>query len=245
MKKIYSIGLIFNLSLISIITVSSAYASGFVIDVAAEANTLHTYQQLQSEYQELQQQYNELTNIKSTINTDINNEISQLTGHYGMGNLYDDAATQQGRLWSQDNWQDVLKIAAGGNYSRFNQLQQAYSQLYPTVDQSQIVPSDPNNVKAVYYTQSANTNRATLAASEYAYNQINDHMKAVENLLAQVEGNNNNDEKSAIDLNGRLVAEVAFIQLQELKLQAIQTQMQATQAQGQVNGMTMDASFVK
>ena len=55
----------------------------------------------------------------------------------------------------------------------------------------------------------------------------------------------NQNEKAAIDLNSRLVAELGFIQLELLKLQSIHTQLVATKQQSDFNADTIDKQFTE
>ena len=96
------------------------------------------------------------------------------------------------------------------------------------------------------YSQKGQTYKAALATSAYSYDDINNQIKKIETVLAQVDdAGKNQNEKAAIDLNSRLVAELGFIQLQMLKLQSIHTQMDATKNQGELNNDTVDKVFTE
>lgn len=173
--------------------------------------------------------------------TELKSEWKKLSQAYGMS---DTKADQQARLWSANDWNDVLKQASGGNAQRFQELMRSYKTLYPTLEKGAAKPLDSSALTATSYTQSASTYHAALAASAYSYDDINTRIGKLENLLSSVDNERKNqNEKSAIDLNSRLTAEVGFIQLELLKLQSIKLQMDATKNQSEFNNITIDRQF--
>ncbi len=197
---------------------------------------------------------NQLESIQSKISGDtsilssnstqqiknLESEWSALTKSYGMS---DTEAEQNARLWSADDWDQVINQASGGNNERFQQLMTSYSSMYPNVNSSKNIKV--KNLEATSYSQQGQTTNAALAASNYTYDEINDHIKNLETILHQVDDENKNqNEKAAIDLNSRLVAELGFIQIELLKLQSIHTQMDATKNQSELNDDTVDKLFI-
>lgn len=175
----------------------------------------------------------------NTINTTL---TSTLQGNFGYGNLLNTQSDLNQMQWSNSNWQDVLNNVGGGNAQQFSIAQQAYANLYPIVNSSQIGQTLTNNdLTRIQYGQQSSISRAALTASSYSYNDINQHIQNIHNILAMLE--NQPSEKAAIDLNTRLIAEVSFIQLEELKQQDIQTQVIATQSQGVVNSLSDSSKF--
>lgn len=174
-----------------------------------------------------------------TIN---NSLISNLQGSFGYGSLLNTQTDLNQMLWSNNNWQDVLNNVGSGNAGQFSIAQKAYATLYPIVSSNQIGQTLTNNdLTRIQYGQQSAISRAALAASAYSYDQINQHILNIHNILAMLD--NQPSEKAAIDLNTRLVAEISFIQLEELKEQNIQTQILATNSQGDVNSMSDSAKF--
>ena len=170
-----------------------------------------------------------------------NKEWAALTKSYQMADTQDD---KNARLWSADDWQSVLKQASGGNNERLQSLMTSYSNLYPTIKNGPSGQINEEKLVATTYTQEGQTYKAALATSAYSYDDINNQIKKIEAVLAQVDdAGKNQNEKAAIDLNSRLVAELGFIQLQMLKLQSIHTQMDATKNQGELNNDTLDKAF--
>lgn len=173
----------------------------------------------------------------------LNNSISNnLSGNFGYGNYLNTQNDLNQMQWSNSSWQDVLNLVGGGNTQQFAAAQQAYANLYPTVNSNQIGQTLTNNdLTRIQYQQANNINRAALAASSYSYNDINTHLQNIHNMLSMLESQPS--EKAAVDLNTRLVAEISFIQLEMLKQQDIQTQILATNSQGNVNSLSDQSKF--
>lgn len=169
-------------------------------------------------------------------------QLSAVTGHYNLGNLYNSSHDQAERLWSDENWQRVLEQASGGNSARFRELLKSYHDRYPTLSQNQITQFS-NTLKAKTYSDNARTNLAGLSVSEYSYNAVQDRIKKLQGLLNQIEQTPN--QKASLDLQARILAEIGFVQLELLRLQSVQTQLTAMHNQGMTNGTTQDAGFVK
>ncbi len=218
MKKIY-------LMLLIIIIPLSVKAD----DLGDILTILNSINQAQTQYMP------SLPNINNTL-------TSNIQGNFGYGNLLNTASDLNQMQWSNSNWQDVLNNVGGGNAEQFSLAQQAYANLYPTVSVNQIGQTLTNNdLTRIQYGQQSSISRAALAASSYSYNDLNQHMQNIHNILAMLESQPS--EKAAIDLNTRLVAEISFIQLEELKQQDIQTQLIATQSQGTVNSLSDSSKF--
>lgn len=185
----------------------------------------------------------DVKNLNEALKEVSEKQLSAITGHYNMGNLYNSAHEQSERLWTNDNWQSVLEHASGGNSARFQELLKSYGDKYPSLSGIQITPLNGNTLKAKTYQDNARTNLASLSVSECSYNGINDRIKKLQGLLNQIEQSPN--EKASLDLQARLLAEIGFVQLELLRLQSVQTQLTAMHNQGMTNGTTQDAGFVK
>jgi type IV secretion system protein VirB5 len=165
-----------------------------------------------------------------------------LNGNHGFGNLHNDLDQ---RLWSADNWDEALKGGGGQSAQKFKDAQDNYNRIYPVKKASDIAGSlPPNNLTQAHYEQSSQISRAALAASKVSYDNINTHIRTVNDILKKLESDDAKTEKGAIDLNTRLVAELSFIQLDMLKIQSIQAQLTATQLQGDVNGLSDQTTFL-
>lgn len=183
-----------------------------------------------------------LTDILAVQNKTKDDIEKDLQGNFGYGHLFNDDNALKNRQWSNDSWLDVLNETKTS--SAFSEAQAQYKKLYPVIESSEIGATRINGgLNRTYYQQSSSISRAALAASSYSYDQINGHIKTLHDILAKLE--DNPSEKSAIDINARLVAEVGFIELELLKQQTIQNQLNATQTQGVVNGMSDATQFMQ
>lgn len=207
------------------------------------------YKELKKIY-ELEGQYlPQLTNLGALQSAIINStNIMQtlqrsLYGNYGYGNLLNNQTDLDNRLWSNDKWIDVL-AKTNANNSAFMQAQEMYERLYPSREPSQVRTTlQEADLNRTYYQQTRNLNRAALATSSYSYDNINQHIRNLHDMIKKLE--DHPEEKAAIDLNTRIAAELGFIQLEILKQQTIQTQLIATQSQQHVNGMSDESKFLE
>jgi hypothetical protein len=173
----------------------------------------------------------------------LQDEWAALTKSYAMG---DSESDREARLWSANDWQSVLNQASGGNNDRFQQLMKSYSEKYPTLASGGGANMNMDSLVKANYRDTGKTLNAAMATSEYAYNDVNARIKKLETLLAYVddEGKNQN-EKAAMDLNSRLVAELGFTQLEILKMLSIDMQMNAMNLQEQQNLDTINKQLLK
>ena len=80
------------------------------------------------------------------------------------------------------------------------------------------------------YKKKRAVNEAVTVQTTYAFDELSKHIKTVHELSAKIESSSNEGTKSALDLNARLLAEIAYIQVQSLKLQALMSQQNAQNA---------------
>lgn len=189
-------------------------------------------------------QLDELNSLKDVSNRTLDELRHDLSGNFGYGNLLNTPYDLNKKLWSNDSWFDVLNRVSTDKTSAFAKAQDEYAKLYPVVNADQIGTTQKNGgLTRIFYEQNSNISRAALAASSYTFNQINQHIQNIHDILLKLESQPS--AKAAIDLNTRLVAELSFIQLETLKQQTMQTQISATQTQNQVNGMSNESKFLQ
>lgn len=187
---------------------------------AQEINQLsQNYTMLQNQYQTMKDQY------------------GAMTGHYGYGGLFNN---MQDREWSPNSWDDALKGLSGGNNARYQQLLAAYQANHQTLPTQEYQKSTSPS-QAQVYQQQVQTNRAASVNASYAFNTIKSHLEKVQALSQKIESTQNT--KAAMDLNSRLVAELAFIQLQELKMQTIVNEQLAQESSNSIAEKTDAAKF--
>ena len=187
---------------------------------------------------ELKRHYDMLKDAKQTADNQLSNGVSQLdelknltslnSGSYGFGDLQnslEDLKQRQGA----NTWDEALNNLAGGNSERYAQLAAAYERMHPTLSDEEY-KQGASDERLALYKQNIAVNKAVTVQTTDAFNQVNKHLAQVHTLSLQIEGNKNKNTKSAVDLNTRLLVEMAYIQTDLFKLQALVSQ-QAAQAQ--------------
>ncbi len=173
--------------------------------------------------------------------TEIKSEWAELSKNYGMS---ESEIERENRLWSADDWNNVLIAPSSGNPAKFNSLKKYYSTNYPLLSDS--APLKLTQLSKNTYQNQNKTYNAALVTSAYSYDDINNRINKLDSILKEVDDTDKNPNvKAATDLNSRLVAEVGFIELEMLKMQSISTQMQATHNASDLNGDTIDQQFFK
>lgn len=208
--------------------VTLAHASLPVIDWVSIQNLLKNYRVLKQQLSALQQQYQ--IDVKQA---GLLSGIQQaMVGHFGYGALLDDQSHFQERLWSPSDWQAALKGLAGGNPQRYQQLFQLYQQQHPQLTAQQRKLGS-NAFDSDVQLRDQASNRAAVVNASYAYDTLRQHMSHIHSLAAQIDQTVN--AKAALDLNSRLVAEVAYLHTEELKMQVFLNQQLAQRQSDQLD----------
>ncbi len=194
-----------------------------VADAELIANSIKQLSTLRDQYRVLkdtqQQTKNQLDSINSLRNMN--------SGHYGFGELSNGLDTLQSWQSPASTWQDALQNLSGGNPSRYQALVDAYEKNHPALNEATYARNTtPEN--AARFKEDKAVNRAVQVQTTDSYNEINRHMAALHKLSKQIEKTPNT--KGAIDLNSRLVTELAFIQLTSLRLQTLMSQQVAQES---------------
>lgn len=213
-----------------------------VSDVALLANAVEQLKQLKEQYDTLQQTYNNAQQQLSTAQSQLDS-VNQLknfnSGHYQFGDLNNSLSDLKSRQWSPNTWDDALRNVAGGNPERYKELVKAYEKNHKTLDDATF-EKGTSKEQLLLYKQAIDVNKAASVEGTYSYNEINKHLKAVHDLSAQIEKAPNT--KSAVDLNSRLLAEIAYIQTQNLKMQTLISQQLA---QGGASDIAIDSQIAR
>ena len=158
------------------------------------------------------------------------NHLKELhEGHYGLGDLKNTAADLKNRQWSPETWEDALKNLAGGNKARYDALVKAYEKNNDFLSDDEF-SKGASQAHVKQYKKKRAVNEAVTVQTTYAFDELSKHIKTVHELSAKIESSSNQGTKSALDLNARLLAEIAYIQVQSLKLQALMSQQNAQNA---------------
>lgn len=214
-----------------------------VEDAAMLANAVQQLKQLQEQYRTLQQTYDNAQQQLSTAQSQLDS-VNQLknfnSGHYEFGDLNNTLSDLKDRQWSPNTWDDALRNVAGGNPERYNELVKAYEKKHKTLDDATF-EKGASKEKLVQYKQAIEVNKAATVEGTYSYNEVNKHLKAVHDLSAKIEKAPNT--KSAVDLNSRLLAEIAYIQTQNLKMQTLISQQLAQDGASDIAADSQIARF--
>ena len=215
---------------------SHVFAWGIVHDPINYGELVITYKKLFAQYELLQHTYN---NAKRQLAT-----AQQLTrdsqGHYSFGGLINSAKDMQQREWSPNNWQSALQGLSGGNPLRYQALVNLYKKAHPTLSQTAF-KKGASQAQAKVYLQDIQVNRAANVNATYAFNNIKTHLVNIHAISEKIDTAPNT--KAAIDLNSRLLAEVAYIQAQELKMQILMNQQMAQVNSDDIAAKTTSAKF--
>ncbi|MAW59776.1 MAG: hypothetical protein CMJ94_02950 [Planctomycetes bacterium] len=174
---------------------------------------------LQRSYNKAQEQLNATQSMLAKADTQIKsmeNLSHANSGHYGFGRLENILKDQQ---WSPDSWSDALNGVTTD--AKYKSLLDAYQKSHPSTDLANGLAGS-----AVHdYKRAAAINKASAVQSEYALDDINKSLKRIHTLSLEIEKADNT--KAAVDLNSRLLAEIAYLQTQNLKAQSIVNQQLA------------------
>lgn len=193
---------------------------------------------------QLQDQYELLNNAYKTSQSQLQSLEAIKTsnsGSYGFGNLNNGVPDLKNRQWSANNWQDALKNISGGNPTRYKELVSAYEKAHPTLMMSQQqLEKGTSTAHLTQYQQHLALNKAASVETTYAFNEVNQHLKSIHDLSSHIDQTTNT--KGAIDLNSRLLAEIAYIEVMSLKLQTLISQQLA---QASANELADDAEMIR
>ncbi len=235
---------IFILAMISVFSILPLSGQALMVEDPTEwSKTAMVYKQLVQQLQVAQQQYAQLQQQYQLMNQQYQ-QIQQMRadaeGHYGYGNLLNTVEDLAQREWSPPTWQDALQGLSGGNPARYQQLLQSYTAAHPTLSQTAYV-NGASPQKAEEYAEEIQTNDAASVNASFAFNDVQQQLNHIYALSSNIE--KTNDTKAATDLNGRLLTEIAYVQVQQLKMQTVLNEQLAQQGARQIEASTEAAEF--
>lgn len=198
-----------------------------VIDLGQITRTIEVYQQLKKQFVTVKAQLEQMRHQFS-----ITEKIeSHLAGHYGMGNLFNENREQAQRYWGGDDWH------ASSEKNPMNNFLQAYQQRFPDLEEHQ------HNRQSHLYQENQQVTQTAAGAADYLYGSVSGKIERVQHLMNQIE--RADTQKAALDLNSRLLAELAFIQLDLLKLQTLKTRLSVMSREAPNSGRYSEAKFLQ
>ena len=167
------------------------------------------------------------------INSLDQQQIDMLVEQFGYGDLLNDDTAQKERAWSPDSWQDALEAQSGGNSDRYQQLVDEYQASHPYLsDEEMQKGSSASN--ATNYEQQVQTNRAAMSHASYSFEDVNKHLDTINELSKKI--NEDSNPKAVAEINARINAEVAYLQVEQIKsLAVLNEQIAQDQASSLVN----------
>lgn len=159
----------------------------------------------------------------------VHNDLTGLLkiNNISIGDLYNNDLKQSWQ-WTADDWKTTLQGMSGGNNQRYQDLLRAYKSQYPAISKQDLQAKYhvlPN--QAGVYANAVDTNAAVMSEAAYQYNDINKHMKEIQELSADI--NLAKTDKEATDLNSKLLAQLAYVQLAALRMQTLTNQQMGEQ----------------
>ena len=204
-----------------------------VSDVELIANSLKQLSLLRDQYRVLRD-----TQLQAKEQFSSLHEMN--SGHYGFGELSNSLDTLQSWQSPASTWQDALHNISGGNFARYKELVDAYEKNHPVLDESTYA-RNTSTENAARFKEDKAVNKAVQVQTTDSYNEINRHMAELHKLSQKIEKTPNT--KGAIDLNSRLLAELAFIQLASLRLQTLMSQQMAQDSLSELQDRAEMARF--
>jgi type IV secretion system protein VirB5 len=191
-----------------------------VIDMAALIKMGEEITQLKRQYDLMQDTY---TNAQSQLDN-IKSLKEYNSGSYGYGAFENGLDALKGWQNPADNWRDALETISGGNPERYAELVKSYEASHPMVSDEVFAKGSSAN-QLTQYRYSKKVNKAISVETTKTFNEINTRLKNINKLALEIDKTPNT--KSAMDLNSRLTAELAYINVMNLKLQTLLTQQVA------------------
>lgn len=208
-------------------------------DIFTELQLLAT---AMKQLEELRNQYRTLNDTYLTAKNQLDsiNRLKEMnTGHYGFGDLANGLDELNSWQSPTSTWEDALRNLSGGNADRYRALMQAYEANHPQLKEDNT--KYMSQQEAAQFKEDKAVNRAVQVQTTDAYNQVNQHFEALQKLSKEIEKTSNT--KGAIDLNSRLVTELGFIQLMQLRLTTLMSQQLSQDSLAELNDRAQMARF--
>ena len=151
-------------------------------------------------------------------------EFAELAKHFGYGDLLNSDDDLSARKWSPDTWDSALQGLSGGNDDRYKELVDDYQKNHPYLS-SDDMKKGASSAYATDYEQQIETNRAAMAHASYSFESVNEHLDNIKELSSQI--NKAENPKAIEEINARINAEVAYLQVEQIKSMAIMNEQLA------------------
>lgn len=224
-KKIVALFLFFPLS-------TKIFAWGVVSDPVEHSLTNTVIAKDLAMIEKLRDQITHLQDIHKSID----NNLSGL-GH--MGSILNDNATLQNRI-TNSSWDDALRQISGGNVSRYNALKGSYEKRIKLMDPEQFQKGVDEGV-AKSYKLTKDTTEASSINAEAEFNNITQEINNIHELSKKID--TAKTQKEISDLNARLTVELAYLQAESLRMQAIQNKQLSAKAAKELAAESFESEY--
>ena len=214
----------------------NAYSFFPVVDVGSIENLIRNYNQLKSQFTLLQKTYK---NAKESLEK-ATKLVENSQGHYGMGSLYDSDSDFSDREWSPDDWRSALTGSSEGNSAHYNELLTDYKKNHYSLSDSDYEKGASHD-KMVSRHDALEVNRASQIHASYGFDDIKRELKIIHDLSLKIDTTENN--KSALDLNTRMISELAYIQAEQLKMEVVLNQQFAEARSTSIDADSENSKF--
>jgi hypothetical protein len=212
-----------------ILAPSWAHANLPVIDVTAISQMLAQYVQTAKQLETMIEQ---VALLKQ--------EISSMTGHYGMGNV---GGSVNG--WGGTTWADIADMVGQGinpgdaaQVRGYKEARARYTAQFPALA-NDLQTGNPRMNAA--YNRSYSDARTGTALGESTFDQVDTYLADIETLKNRIDQTDN--LKNAMDLNTAVTVRVAQLNGEILRIQSAQLRLQAANQTQTANGSAAEAEF--
>lgn len=160
---------------------------------------------------------------------------ANLAGKRKYGELLNGNVDKDTRRYAPQSMNELLNAMNADLPSSTSEVRSIYGKLnqeYSPLTASQLTPGNPTHPTAVAYERQVNTTFAAMAASETAYNNAEVRTQNFERIMDEL--NNTEDLKSSVDLQTRAIIESGLVNAEQVRLNALQIQLEASQSNEQL-----------
>lgn len=245
---------VIGVMLSSMLMITNVYAAGGVALLTqaeeTQVNTAGTWNKLIDQYNLINDQYTTLKEQYEQVQQlytkagDIQDDLNGKGTYKDLLNDAEDITNQT--EWTAQDWDDALRGMAGANQARFDDLKEEYQSVYNSVGNTEVSDSvyekGASHDNALIHEQDEKVNQTSYTSSAYEYEHLDDIAQQISQISADIDSAETT--KKTLDLQAKLSEQIAYIQLEELKMQTIQNQQVAETEARSLNGETQASVYL-
>lgn len=214
-----------------------------VMDTAVVAEIAKQIYEIKKQYDVLKKTYDnaksQLENAKLQLNS--LKELKNFnTGHYGLGEIVDKFENLKNKKWGPSDWESALIDIAGGNPEQLKKYVKAYENSHKYLSDEEFLQGSSKELLDLYK-KNIQVNKAVQIQSTYIFDDLDRHQKLLQELQSKIEQTPNT--KAALDLNSGILIELAYIEMENLKMQSLIGQQMAQSAANDIETQTQITQF--